>query len=90
MDDTTLPKAYDPKGFEDDIYEYWLTEDIFSPNMSGSPSFVIVIPPPNVTGVLHMGHGLNNTIQDTLIRYHRMKGHNAIWVPGMDHWRSTL
>ncbi len=85
MDDTTLPKAYDPKGFEDDIYEYWLTEDIFSPNMTGSPSFVIVIPPPNVTGVLHMGHGLNNTIQDTLIRYHRMKGHKTLWVPGTDH-----
>ncbi|HUX22935.1 MAG TPA: valine--tRNA ligase, partial [Spirochaetia bacterium] len=85
MSDTAMPKAYDPKGFEDEIYQLWLTEGVFSPKLSGDPSFVIVIPPPNVTGVLHMGHGLNNTVQDTLIRYHRMKGHRTLWVPGTDH-----
>ena len=85
MSDTTMPKAYDPKGFEDDIYQLWLSEKVFSPNNTGDKSFVIVIPPPNVTGVLHMGHGLNNTVQDTLIRYHRMKGDRTLWVPGTDH-----
>ncbi len=85
MSDTTMPKAYDPKAFEDDIYQLWLSEQVFSPNSSGDKSFVIVIPPPNVTGVLHMGHGLNNTVQDTLIRYHRMKGERTLWVPGTDH-----
>ncbi len=85
----TLPKAYNPKDFEDRIYAMWEEMKAFSPetgvrNEGGDP-FVIVIPPPNVTGVLHMGHGLNNTLQDMLIRFYRMKGVPTLWVPGTDH-----
>ncbi|HRZ64389.1 MAG TPA: valine--tRNA ligase [Spirochaetia bacterium] len=81
-----LPKAYDPKSFEDRIYAAWKDAGLFKP--AGDPKrkpFVIVIPPPNVTGVLHMGHGLNNSLQDILIRYHRMLGEPTLWVPGCDH-----
>jgi valyl-tRNA synthetase len=81
-----LEKAYDPKSFEDRIYAAWMGKGLFKP--AGDPKkkpFVIVIPPPNVTGVLHMGHGLNNSLQDILIRYHRMLGEPTLWVPGMDH-----
>jgi valyl-tRNA synthetase len=81
-----LAKAYDPKSFEDRIYEAWKAKNLFQPG--GDPKkkpFVIVIPPPNVTGVLHMGHGLNNSLQDILIRYHRMLGEPTLWVPGSDH-----
>ena len=81
-----LAKAYDPKDFEDRLYRFWLEGRFFSPDSSrgGSP-YVIVIPPPNVTGVLHMGHGLNNCLQDILIRYHRMAGQPTLWLPGSDH-----
>jgi valyl-tRNA synthetase len=81
-----LAKAYDPASFEERIYEAWRSKGLFKP--SGDPHkkpFVIVIPPPNVTGVLHMGHGLNNSLQDILIRYHRMLGEPTLWVPGSDH-----
>ena len=81
-----LSKAYDPASFEERIYEAWRSKGLFKP--SGDPHkkpFVIVIPPPNVTGVLHMGHGLNNSLQDILIRYHRMLGEPTLWVPGSDH-----
>ena len=80
-----MPKAYNPKDFEDRIYDYWMENGCFKPSAGGGDPFVIVIPPPNVTGVLHMGHGLNNILQDVLIRYHRMKGRPALWVPGTDH-----
>ena len=84
----TLPKAYNPRDFEDRIYAMWEEEGAFAPkersDFDAAP-FVIVIPPPNVTGVLHMGHGLNNTLQDILIRYYRMKGVPTLWVPGTDH-----
>jgi len=81
-----LEKAYDPKSFEDRIYEAWMSKGLFQPaGKSGKKPFVIVIPPPNVTGVLHMGHGLNNSLQDILIRYHRMLGEPTLWVPGTDH-----
>ena len=81
-----LPTAYDPKSFEDRLYKYWLDNNLFSPDLSrtGRP-YVIVIPPPNVTGVLHMGHGLNNSLQDVLIRYQRMAGRPTLWLPGSDH-----
>jgi valyl-tRNA synthetase len=81
-----LAKAYDPKDFEKRLYGYWLETGVFAPDLSrsGRP-YVIVIPPPNVTGVLHMGHGLNNSLQDILIRYHRMAGHPTLWLPGSDH-----
>jgi len=81
-----LEKAYDPKSFEDRIYAAWMGKGLFQPaGTPGKKPFVIVIPPPNVTGVLHMGHGLNNSLQDILIRFHRMLGEPTLWVPGTDH-----
>ncbi|MDA8427050.1 MAG: valine--tRNA ligase [Treponema sp.] len=81
-----LSKAYDPKSFEDRIYEAWKSKGLFQPtSVPGKKPFVVVIPPPNVTGVLHMGHGLNNSLQDILVRYHRMLGEPTLWVPGTDH-----
>jgi len=81
-----LAKAYDPKSFEDRIYAAWKDAGLFKPaGDSAKKPFVIVIPPPNVTGVLHMGHGLNNSLQDIVIRYHRMQGEPTLWVPGCDH-----
>lgn len=85
MSSSEMPKAFNPKDFEDRIYEYWMENGSFQPSDSDKDPFVIVIPPPNVTGVLHMGHGLNNILQDVLIRYHRMKGRPALWIPGTDH-----
>ena len=81
-----LPKGYEFDEVERRWYTRWLEEKTFAAKMEeGAPSFSIVIPPPNVTGVLHIGHALNNTLQDILVRYHRMKGHNTLWVPGTDH-----
>ena len=80
-----LPKAFNPKDFEKQIYDFWLDNNAFEPDMEAADPFVIVIPPPNVTGVLHMGHGLNNMLQDILVRYHRMIGRSTLWVPGTDH-----
>jgi valyl-tRNA synthetase len=81
-----LAKAYDPASFEERIYEAWRSKGFFQPSGdSKKKPFVIVIPPPNVTGVLHMGHGLNNSLQDILVRYHRMLGEPTLWVPGSDH-----
>ena len=80
-----IPKQYDPKITEDKWYSYWLEHDFFKSVPDERESYTIVIPPPNVTGVLHMGHMLNNTIQDVLIRRARMLGYNACWVPGTDH-----
>ncbi|MEN7546864.1 valine--tRNA ligase [Rapidithrix thailandica] len=81
-----LNKTYNPKEVEDKWYQYWLDHKFFAskPNPDKEP-FTVVIPPPNVTGVLHMGHMLNNTIQDVLVRRQRMKGKEACWVPGTDH-----
>ncbi|HOZ72820.1 MAG TPA: valine--tRNA ligase [Spirochaetales bacterium] len=81
-----LAKAYDPKEFEDRVYEAWQAEGHFKPVApNGKQPFVVVIPPPNVTGVLHMGHGLNNSMQDILVRFHRMNGQPTLWLPGTDH-----
>ena len=82
-----LEKAYNPKDFEDRIYADWEKQGCFKPvkKTSGADKYVIAIPPPNVTGVLHMGHGLNNVLQDVIIRYHRMKGDETLWIPGTDH-----
>lgn len=80
-----LPTKYDPKPTEDKWYKYWLDLNLFHSEPDDREPFTIVIPPPNVTGVLHMGHMLNNTIQDILIRKARMEGKNACWVPGTDH-----
>jgi valyl-tRNA synthetase len=80
-----IPKTYDPKVTEDKWYAYWLKHEFFKSVPDEREPYTIVIPPPNVTGVLHMGHMLNNTIQDVLIRKARMQGKNACWVPGTDH-----
>jgi valyl-tRNA synthetase len=80
-----LATKYDPQVVESKWYEYWLEHKLFSSKPDGREPYTIVIPPPNVTGVLHMGHMLNNTIQDILIRRARMEGKNACWVPGTDH-----
>jgi valyl-tRNA synthetase len=84
-----MEKAYDPKGFEDKIYQAWQDAKAFNPDTvnasEANSAFTIVIPPPNVTGVLHMGHGLNNSLQDIMVRYHRMKGDKTLWLPGTDH-----
>ena len=80
-----LSAKYDPRAVEDKWYGYWMKHKLFSSKPDNRPPFTIVIPPPNVTGVLHMGHMLNNTLQDILIRRARMTGYNALWVPGTDH-----
>ena len=80
-----IATKYDPQLIENKWYEYWEQQGLFSSEPDGRPSFSVVIPPPNVTGILHMGHMLNNTIQDILVRRARMMGFNACWVPGTDH-----
>ena len=81
-----LPKVYSPSEFEDRIYQNWCDKGYFTPDVNNpAPSFSIVIPPPNVTGQLHMGHALDETLQDILVRYKRMQGFNTLWVPGTDH-----
>ena len=91
-----LEKAYNPKDFEDRIYAEWVEKGYFRPHSDkDSPvhgqknntniKYTVVIPPPNVTGVLHMGHALNNTLQDVVVRYHRMRGDDTLWIPGTDH-----
>ncbi|MCO4819615.1 MAG: valine--tRNA ligase [Bacteroidetes bacterium] len=80
-----LSDKYSPQSFESDIYESWLSNDLFKSTPNDKTPYTIVIPPPNVTGILHMGHMLNNTLQDVLIRRARMQGFNACWVPGTDH-----
>ena len=80
-----LASKYDPQAVESKWYQYWLDNKLFSSKPDGRQPYTIVIPPPNVTGVLHMGHMLNNTIQDILVRRARMEGKNACWVPGTDH-----
>ena len=81
-----LSKTYDPKGMEDRIYQKWLEKKYFHAEVDRSRKpFTIVMPPPNVTGQLHMGHALDNTLQDILIRYKRMQGYSALWQPGTDH-----
>ena len=86
MDIESIPKGYSPGDVEDKWYKYWEDNGLFrADEKSDRQSFCIVIPPPNVTGVLHMGHALNNTLQDILCRYKRMRGFNVLWQPGTDH-----
>ncbi len=101
MNAIELEKSYNPKDFEDRIYSAWVESGCFKPASDESSPvhqcylkssaekkssrYTVVIPPPNVTGVLHMGHGLNNTLQDIIVRYHRMKGDDTLWIPGTDH-----
>ncbi len=80
-----LEKAYNPKEFEEKIYGMWVDDGCFKPCDSKEKPFTVVMPPPNVTGILHMGHALNNSLQDILVRYYRMTGRPTLWVPGTDH-----
>ncbi|MBD8959105.1 MAG: valine--tRNA ligase, partial [Clostridiales bacterium] len=81
-----LAKTYAPHEFEDRIYQNWCDKGYFTPDVNdGKPPFSVVIPPPNVTGQLHMGHALDETLQDILVRYKRMQGFSTLWVPGTDH-----
>lgn len=85
MSEVSLAKTYSPAEVEAKWYTYWEEKNFFHAEVSSEPPYTIVIPPPNVTGVLHMGHMLNNTLQDAFIRYKRMKGFEACWIPGTDH-----
>src|SRR3990170_8100841 len=83
-----LPKTYSPKEVEDKIYKLWEESGFFNPdNLPGErkEKFSMVLPPPNVTGVLHMGHALTITIEDIMVRFHRMRGYKTLWIPGTDH-----
>jgi valyl-tRNA synthetase len=80
-----LPPQYNPRAIETDLYRFWLERGCFAPETSAAEPYVIMMPPPNVTAVLHMGHGLNNTVQDVLIRFERMRGRPTLWLPGTDH-----
>ncbi|MCK4708263.1 MAG: class I tRNA ligase family protein, partial [Gammaproteobacteria bacterium] len=80
-----MEKTYDPHAIEQNWYQTWEKNGYFSPASEGEKSYCIMIPPPNVTGSLHMGHGFNNAIMDTLIRYHRMSGDKTLWQAGSDH-----
>src|SRR5690554_3182128 len=81
-----LPKTYDPGQVEERLYQHWEESKFFRSTVDPQREpFCIVIPPPNVTGQLHMGHALDNTLQDILIRWRRMQGYNALWLPGTDH-----
>ncbi|WP_139415228.1 valine--tRNA ligase [Chlamydia abortus] len=86
MEEDAFPKAYDPKGLEEKLYAFWEESTMFTAQAaSDKPPYAIIMPPPNVTGILHMGHALVNTLQDVLIRYKRMSGFEVCWVPGTDH-----
>ena len=81
-----MPTQYEALNVEKEIYEFWEKNCLFKADeKSNKPPYTIVIPPPNVTGVLHMGHALDGTLQDILTRYHRMSGYEALWIPGTDH-----
>ena len=81
-----LSKHYQPQDVESKIYQKWLDKKCFaSEDISTKPPYAIILPPPNVTGFLHIGHALDHTIQDVLIRWKRMSGYNTVWVPGTDH-----
>ncbi|MDY3713015.1 MAG: class I tRNA ligase family protein, partial [Eubacteriales bacterium] len=81
-----MEKTYQPQSFEQKIYDYWMKNKFFEAHVNKKKEpFTIMMPPPNVTGQLHMGHALDNTIQDIIIRFKRMDGYEALWLPGTDH-----
>ncbi|MEO8227876.1 MAG: valine--tRNA ligase, partial [Gemmatimonadota bacterium] len=80
-----LAPQYDPSAIEAELYARWQADGVFTPVRGGADPYVIMMPPPNVTAQLHMGHGLNNTVQDALVRFERMRGRNTLWLPGTDH-----
>ncbi|MDD2506862.1 MAG: class I tRNA ligase family protein, partial [Candidatus Cloacimonetes bacterium] len=79
-----ISKTYSPQDIEKKWYKHWEESGYFAPRGEGK-AFTILIPPPNVTGILHIGHVLNNTLQDVVVRYHRMNGEPTLWLPGVDH-----
>lgn len=81
---TQLASSYDPTSFETDLYEAWEKAGHFKPSGTGEP-YTILLPPPNVTGTLHMGHAFQQTLMDALVRYHRMRGYDTLWQVGTDH-----
>ncbi|MBI4200548.1 MAG: class I tRNA ligase family protein, partial [Chloroflexi bacterium] len=82
----TFPKAYDPQAVERRLYRSWLEGGYFTPKIEpGRQPFVVIMPPPNVTGELHLGHALTTTLEDVLVRWHRMRGEPTLWLPGTDH-----
>src|SRR5262245_25102107 len=93
MAEITMPKTYDHRRVEEELYDWWLQHGFFRPEQqitlgladSQAETFVISMPPPNVTGALHLGHAITNAVEDMLIRYYRMQGRRALWVPGTDH-----
>ena len=86
MSTEELAKSFEPAQIEKRWYETWEKRGYFAGKQDPSkPSFSVQLPPPNITGILHMGHAFNQTVMDTLVRYHRMKGYNTTWVPGTDH-----
>ncbi|MEK7679086.1 MAG: class I tRNA ligase family protein, partial [Deltaproteobacteria bacterium] len=86
MSERTLDKAYEPAAVEERWGAYWIDNNVGAPEPgSDKPAFSMVIPPPNITGALHLGHALNSTLQDILARYKRMTGYNVLWLPGIDH-----
>src|SRR5947209_19590231 len=81
-----MAKAYDPSGVEQRLYDWWEAQGYFKPKIvEGKRPFVISMPPPNITGELHLGHALTATLEDLMIRWHRMRGDPTLWVPGSDH-----
>ena len=86
MPETNIPKAYDPHEIEQKIYDFWLEKNCFhaEPDKEKEP-FIVLMPPPNITGTLHLGHALDSTLQDILVRWKRMQGYNTCWIPGIDH-----
>ncbi|TAN61252.1 valine--tRNA ligase, partial [bacterium] len=87
MSENTLDKQYEPKAVEEKWAGFWDDKGLTAPskNAGSKPAFCMVIPPPNITGALHVGHALNSTIQDILARYKRLKGFDVLWLPGIDH-----
>ncbi len=87
IDPNNMARAYDSKLFEEPLYDWWESQGYFKPEYAGEEAepFVIAMPPPNVTGALHLGHAITASIEDLLIRYHRMQGRAALWIPGSDH-----
>ena len=86
MEEKNIPTVYDPQSFEKKWYKFWEEKNLFHAEVERDKKpFSIVIPPPNVTGQLHMGHALDNTLQDIQIRWRRMQGYNTLWMPGSDH-----
>src|SRR4030042_1893335 len=81
-----IPKAYEPGKIEQKWYDFWLKQGYFTPQIGPDKKpFVIIMPPPNVTGELHLGHALTDTLEDIMVRWHRMKGESTLWLPGTDH-----